>query len=73
MSSLKTEEVRHSCSILEKLLKSKGTGAWRSVARIYLAQFYAEQNNAKKLESLFESVDPADPLFVNSKKKFLTK
>jgi len=60
-----------SCGTLAKILKSKSLGLWRSVARYYLAQFYKEKNNTKKLTSLFETTDKNDRLFNYTKSLFV--
>ena len=56
-------------SILGKLSRLRGTGAWRSATRFFLAGFYkANPKMAKKLKDLFKNEDPNDPIFFYSKK-----
>lgn len=59
-----------SCATLAKVLNSRCFGLWRSVARFYLAQFYTDKNNTKKLDLLFQSADKNDLLFNYTKSLF---
>lgn len=56
-------------SILGKLSRLRGSGAWKSATRYFLTGFYQKNPKmAKKLKDLFKNEDPNDPFYDYSKK-----